>query len=93
MAQQCEMIIGYLVPHRCENPALGTCSRCGRGYCDEHVQVRPEGLLCLACEQGLEQPVTLPLAEQTFSQDDLTTFAALSSLEMEDSEDLFSDLS
>jgi len=93
MAQQCEMIIGYLVPHRCEHPALGSCSRCGRGYCDEHVHVRPEGLLCLACEQGLEQPVVLPLTAQTFTQDDLTTFAALSSLDMEDSDDLFSDLS
>src|SRR6185436_4735141 len=22
-AEQCEMIIGYLVPHRCDNPSLG----------------------------------------------------------------------
>jgi hypothetical protein len=93
MAQQCEMILGYLVPHRCEHPALGTCSRCGRGFCDEHIQIRPAGLLCLACEQGLEQPVLLPLTAQTFSQADLATFASLSSLETEDGDDLFSDLS
>ena len=26
MADQCEMIIGYLVPHRCDHPALGRCT-------------------------------------------------------------------
>jgi recombinational DNA repair protein (RecF pathway) len=95
MAQQCEMIIGYLVPHRCENPALGTCSRCGRGYCDEHVQVRQGGLVCLACEQGLEQPVTLPITARTFDAADLATFSALSAMddEADRSGDLFSDLS
>ena len=50
MAEQCEMIIGYLVPHRCENPSLGTCVKCGRGYCDEHTNQTREGRLCLACQ-------------------------------------------
>ena len=25
MTEQCEMVIGFLVPHRCENPVLGHC--------------------------------------------------------------------
>lgn len=36
-AEQCEMIIGYLVPQRCENPSLVTCAKCGRGFCDERL--------------------------------------------------------
>jgi hypothetical protein len=96
-ADQCEMIIGYLVPHRCEHPALGRCVKCGRGYCDEHVTLQPQGLLCLACQQGLDQPVALPLTAQTFTQTDLATFAALSAWESDDTDsadsDLFADLS
>jgi hypothetical protein len=93
MAEQCEMIIGFLVPHRCENPVLGHCIQCGRGFCDEHVQVDPTGLVCLACSQGLDQPVVLPVTAQTFSADDLTTFRAASLWDQEDETDLFSDLS
>ena len=62
MADQCQMIIGYLVPHRCENPSLGTCVKCGRGYCDEHTNQTREGRVCLACQQGLDQPIALPIA-------------------------------
>jgi hypothetical protein len=85
------MIVGYLVPHRCEHPALGRCTKCGRGYCEEHVTLQPNGLLCLACQQGLDQPVALPLTAQTFDSNDLATFAALSEWDTE--EDAFSDLS
>jgi recombinational DNA repair protein (RecF pathway) len=92
MADQCEMIIGFLVPHRCEHPALGRCTRCGRGYCEEHIQVTQEGLICLACQQGLAQPVALPITAQTFTADDLAAFDAASQWEVEDS-DMFSDLS
>ena len=60
MAIQCEMIVGFLVPHRCERKSLGTCAQCNRRYCEEHVTVKPTGLLCVACEQGLERPVALP---------------------------------
>lgn len=91
MAEQCEMIVGFLVPHRCEHPALGRCTRCGRGYCEEHVTLTPTGLLCLACQQGLDQPVALPLTAQTFNSDDLATFARLSQWDAED--DNFADLS
>jgi len=92
MADQCEMIIGFLVPHRCEHPALGRCARCGRGYCDEHIEVKQEGLVCLACSQGLEQPVALPITAQTFTPDDLAAFDAASQWDVEDG-DMFSDLS
>ena len=93
MAEQCEMIIGFLVPHRCEHPALGRCVNCGRGYCEEHVTVRPEGLMCLACQQGLAQPVSLPITAQTYDANDLATFAAAGLWDSDDDGDLFSDLS
>jgi recombinational DNA repair protein (RecF pathway) len=92
MAEQCEMIIGFLVPHRCEHPALGRCARCGRGYCEEHIQVTQEGLVCLACQQGLAQPVALPITARTFTDDDLAAFDTASQWDVEDN-DMFSDLS
>ncbi len=91
MAEQCAMIIGYLVPHRCEHPALGRCTRCGRNYCEEHVNVTSGGLVCLACQQGLEQPVALPITAQTFTPADLVFFDTASRWEADD--DTFSDLS
>jgi hypothetical protein len=93
MSEQCAMIIGFLVPHRCENPALGQCKQCGRAFCDEHVQVTPNGLVCLACSQGLDQPVALPITAQSFSATDIAAFHAASQWEAEDSADTFSDLS
>jgi len=92
MADQCEMIIGFLVPHRCEHPALGRCAKCGRGYCEEHIEVKQEGLICLACSQGLEQPVALPITAQTFTPEDLADFDAASQWDVDDS-DMFVDLS
>jgi hypothetical protein len=92
MAQQCEMIIGYLVPHRCENPALGRCTKCGRGFCDEHVTIQPGGLICLACQQGLPQPVALPITAQTYDAADLALFAQASAWEEDDNE-AFAELS
>ena len=91
MAEQCEMIIGFLVPHRCENPALGHCSNCGRGYCETHMDRQSGKLVCLACQQGLEQPVALPIAAQSFTQDDIAAFNQASM--WDDNNDLFSDLS
>lgn len=89
---QCEMIVGYLVPHRCDNPALGRCIKCGRGYCEEHVEVRPEGLLCLACLQGLAQPIALPVTAQTYTPADIAVFDAASTWDTDD-DDAFADLS
>lgn len=93
MAEQCEMIIGYLVPHRCENPSLGKCTKCGRGYCDEHTNQTQEGRVCLACLQGLDQPIALPIAAATFTASDLDTFNRASVWNDDDSSDMFSDLS
>jgi hypothetical protein len=94
MAEQCEMIIGYLVPHRCENPALGKCSKCGRGFCEEHLVDSPSGKICLADQQGLDLPIALPLTAATFSQTDIDTFNRASTLDSDDTAgDMFSDLS
>ena len=93
MAEQCEMIIGYLVPHRCENPSLGTCVKCGREYCDEHTNQTQEGRVCLACQQGLDQPVALPIAAAIFSSADFLAFNQASMWDDDDRTDMFSDLS
>ena len=95
MAEQCEMIIGYLVPHRCENPSLGKCVKCGRGFCDEHTNATREGRLCLACAQGLEMPVALPISAAFFTPNDLDTFdrsRRFSDVD-DDNGEMFSDLS
>ena len=93
MAEQCEMIIGYLVPHRCENPALGNCVKCGRGFCDEHMDQTREGRVCLACQQGLDQPIALPIAAASFTAAELETFQRASTWGDDDGGDMFSDLS
>jgi hypothetical protein len=94
MADQCEMIIGYLVPHRCENPSLGKCVKCDRGFCDEHTNQTKEGRVCLACQQGLDMPVALPIAAALFTPSDLNTFGRSSTWDDDnDSGELFSDLS
>jgi len=93
-AGQCEMVIGFLVPHRCDNPALGTCVKCGRGYCDEHTNQTREGRVCLACLQGLEMPVALPIAAAMFTDNDFDTFNRASMWDDDDDrDDMFSDLS
>jgi hypothetical protein len=93
MADQCEMIIGYLVPHRCDHPALGKCTNCARGFCDEHMHSTKDGMLCLACQQGLTQPVALPIAAGTFTAAELDTFNRASMWDDDDGSDAFSDLS
>ena len=93
MAEKCEMIIGYLVPHRCENPALGKCVKCGRGFCDEHTNQTKEGRVCLACQQGLDQPIALPIAAAAFTVADLNAFGRYSDTDDNDSGEMFSDLS
>ncbi len=91
---KCEMVVGYLVPHRCDNPALGTCVKCGRGFCDEHTNATKEGRVCLACQQGLEMPVALPIAASTFTPEDMVLFGSTSSFDdNDDNSDMFSDLS
>jgi hypothetical protein len=87
------MIIGYLVPHRCENPALGKCIKCGRGFCDEHISTTPEGRVCFADQQGLAQPVLLPITAATFTPADLDSFNRASMWDEDDRAEMFSDLS
>lgn len=88
------MIIGYLVPHRCEHPALGKCTKCGRGFCEEHLVDSSSGKICLADQQGLDQPIALPLTAATFSQRDIEVFNRASMYDDDDkSGDMFSDLS
>jgi len=62
MAKQCEMMIGFLIPRRCDRRGRSTCIRCGKRVCDEHAVVSPEGILCEACDEGVEQ---LTSAEST----------------------------
>lgn len=89
------MIIGYLVPHRCEHPALGKCTKCGRGFCEEHLVDSSSGKICLADQQGLDQPIALPLTAATFSQHDIDTFNRASTFDDDKATagDMFSDLS
>ena len=88
---QCAMIVGYLAPHRCPNKALASCIKCGRKFCDEHVELVESGLICLACQQGLDQPILVSQVAQNYTSDDLALFAQAGARDT--SEDVFSDLS
>lgn len=98
---QCEMIIGFLVPRRCDQPALGRCTQCGRSFCDVHLAMSEHGMICDACKQGLDQPVALPATASVFDETDLITFAVLSTWgddddrwdDWSDDDDMFGDLS
>ncbi|MCA9961702.1 MAG: hypothetical protein R3E31_18250 [Chloroflexota bacterium] len=92
MATQCEMIIGYLVPHRCPNQAITTCIQCHRQFCDEHVSITPGGLVCTACQQGLDKPVAVAKTAQIFTPADFDAFDAADVDDFEDG-DTFADLS
>lgn len=54
---QCHMIIGTLIPHRCPYKARAVCVQCQRPFCDEHISLVDAGVMCLACQQGFQQPV------------------------------------
>ncbi len=88
---QCSMVVGYLVPHRCPNKALAVCIKCGRTFCDEHVSIQQSGLLCLACQQGLEQPVLVPQVAQDYTEDDIALFSTIGARDTVT--DAFADLS
>lgn len=92
MAAQCEMIVGFLVPHRCANRAVTTCAQCNRQFCEEHVTIMPGGLICTACQQGLEQPVAVSQTARSFDEADLLLFAAGDVFD-DDVDDMFTDLS
>lgn len=92
MIAQCEMIVGFLVPHRCPNQSVTSCIQCKRQFCDEHVHITPGGLVCTACQQGLEMPVTVAKAAQVFTPADFDAFDAVDTDDF-DNDDTFADLS
>ena len=49
--------------------------------------------MCLACQQGLDMPIALPIAAATFTATDLDTFNRASMWDDDDRADMFSDLS
>lgn len=97
-ATQCEMIIGFLIPHRCDNIALGRCSQCGKSFCDEHLSVTEHGMMCVACEQGFEQPYAMDPSASHYDSSDIMLFYAATTWSDDDDrwdmeDDTFSDLS
>jgi len=93
MPAKCEMVVGFLVPHQCDNAALGHCRKCSRGFCDEHMRIESAGLLCLACEQGFDRPVMLASSALVFTPTDINTFSAAGTVDDHEPLDTFSDLS
>lgn len=89
---QCDMIIGFLVPHRCPHTAVATCIQCQRPFCDEHVSITAGGLVCTACQQGLDKPVAIAKTAQLFTLADYDAFNAVTADEF-DGDDTFADLS
>ncbi len=91
MAEQCAMIVGYLVPHRCPNSALATCIKCGRRFCDEHVSISQGGLLCQACQEGVDQPVAVSQVAQEYTPEEIAAFSSAGAADSGD--EAFADLS
>ena len=73
-ASTCEMIVGYLIPHKCPNRVVGKCQKCGLQFCDEHLSIEQNGLICTACQQGLDQPIAISATARTFTEDDLASW-------------------
>ena len=86
------MIIGFLVPHRCEEGALGGCVKCARSYCQEHLSLGAAGLLCSACAEGRAQPV-LSATSTALDDSDVAAFALAEAADRGDDQAAFSDLS
>ena len=51
MAKQCELIIGYLLPRRCEEKSIAACHKCKRMVCEPHTRMGDQGLLCRDCHE------------------------------------------
>jgi recombinational DNA repair protein (RecF pathway) len=94
MADRCAMIIGFLVPHRCEEGAIAACAKCARRYCQEHVSLSAAGLLCSACAAGRAQPVLAAAAAgAVLGAADLAAFSQAEASDRSDEQEAFSDLS
>lgn len=100
---RCQLFVGLLLPHPCENAALGACAQCSRSVCEAHAQPGASGLHCTACASGSRTPLALTgiaaaaAAAGTlalFQPADLAAFenAALRD-EPEEPEETFADLS
>jgi hypothetical protein len=92
MARQCELIVGFLIPHRCEGKARSVCTRCGRAICDDHATIADSGIICVACQEEIEQPPLPAVAAvppgAAYDSSDYALFSA-----GEAGEDLFADMS
>jgi len=86
------MIIGFLVPHRCEVAAIASCAKCTRRYCQEHLSLSAAGLLCSACAEGRSQPV-LSSTTTGFDAADIAAFSVAEAADRGDDHAAFSDLS
>jgi hypothetical protein len=73
---------------------VGKCEKCGRQFCDEHLNIEKSGLICIACQQGLEQPIAVAETARNFTADDLATFINADIFDDDDDDsNIFSDLS
>ncbi len=66
MAKQCGLVIGYLLPRRCEEKAADQCLKCKRDVCQHHTRIGDTGLLCRDCYetgQPLAHEKLMPLPE------------------------------
>jgi hypothetical protein len=94
MAKQCELIIGYLLPRRCEEKVTATCLKCGRGTCELHTRIGDTGLLCRDCYEEHQPlaaeeftPLPAPVQRSIYRRGDFLLF------EGEEAGDAFSTLS
>jgi hypothetical protein len=92
VSDRCTMIVGFLVPHRCEETAIGACAKCARRYCQDHLVLGQAGLLCSACSEGRALPVALSGAG-ALDAGDHAAFSAAQAADADDDGAAFSDLS
>ena len=94
MAKQCALVIGYLLPRRCEEKVANVCQNCNRGVCELHVRIGDQGLLCRDCfEEGqprdpeLLHPLPERVSEAIYTREEFGYF------DSESDDDAFSTLS
>ena len=94
MAKQCDLVVGYLLPRRCEEKAVKQCQNCNRGVCELHTRIGDQGFLCRDCyEEGAPravedvQPLAAPVQNTIYSRDDFGYF------DSDSADDTFSTLS
>lgn len=100
---RCQLFVGLLLPHPCENAAVGVCAQCSRLACEAHLQAAATGLQCTACASGSRAPLALTGvaaaaaaagALALFQPADLAAFEGAALLdEPEEPEEAFADLS